>query len=75
MKQTYSAAALFRCSTTLSPQVGEAEYDYDRAKYDVENLPEEAAGWVGDKVGGVERFDDRVEAAYDEGEYEGRSGW
>jgi hypothetical protein len=51
------------------------EYDVDRAKYDVENLPEEAAGWVGDKVGDVERFDDRVEDAYDEGKYEGREGW
>jgi hypothetical protein len=56
-------------------QVGEVEYDYDRAKYDVEEFPENAAGWVGDKVGEVERFDDRVDDSYYEGRQEGREGW
>lgn len=41
----------------------------------MENAPEEAAGWVGEKVGEVERFGDEVEAAYDAGEAEGRDGW
>lgn len=59
------------------------ENDYDRAKYrvedgfdnavqDVEDAPEDVAGWVGEKVGDVERFDDNIENAYDQGEQEGR---
>jgi hypothetical protein len=59
------------------------EYDYDRAKYrvedgledaaeDVEDAPEDVAEWVGDKVGGVERFGDGIEDAYDQGRDEGR---
>lgn len=51
------------------------EYGYERAKYDVENAPEEAAEWVGEKVGEVERFGDEVEGAYDAGVEEGRDGW
>lgn len=60
---------------TLPAQVGEAEYDVDRVKDDVEDFPENAAEWVGDKVGGVERFGDEVDYAYDEGRAEGRDGW
>jgi hypothetical protein len=30
------------------------------------------AGWAGEKVGDVERFDDNVEYSYDEGRDEGR---
>jgi hypothetical protein len=56
-------------------QVGDAEYDVDKAEYEVENFPENTAEWVGDKVGGVERFGDRMDNAYDEGRYEGREGW
>lgn len=60
---------------TLPAQVGEAEYDVDRVKDDVEDFPENAAEWVGDKVGSVERFGDEVDYAYDEGRAEGRDGW
>jgi hypothetical protein len=39
---------------------------------DVEDFPEDAAGWVGEKVGDVERFGDNMEDAYDDGVAEGR---
>jgi hypothetical protein len=46
---------------------------------DVEDAPENVAGWVGEKVGDVERFGDDVENygdsigdAYDQGRDEGR---
>ena len=48
------------------------EGDWDRTKYDVEDAPENAAGWVGEKVGDVERFDDNVDNAYDDGRDYGR---
>lgn len=42
-----------------------AEQDWDQDKYrvenDVDNFPENAAGWTGEQVGRVENFDDRVE--------------
>lgn len=41
----------------------------------MEDFPENAAEWVGDKVGSVERFGDEVDYAYDEGKAEGRAGW
>jgi len=40
---------------------------------DVVDAPEEIANWAGRKVGDVERFDDNVDDAYDEGKYEGRN--
>lgn len=48
---------------------------FDDARYDVEDAPEEAAGWAGNKVGEVERFDDRVDYSYDQGRYDGREGY
>jgi len=55
------------------------EQGFDNAVQDVENFPENAAGWVGEKVGEVERFGDEVENygesienAYDQGVAEGR---
>ncbi|KAK5004569.1 hypothetical protein LTR60_006516, partial [Cryomyces antarcticus] len=64
------------------------EQDYDRVKYgvenrfdnvvqDVEDVPDDVAGWAGRRVGDVERFDDNIDNAYDEGRYEGRNddGW
>ncbi|KAJ4377738.1 hypothetical protein N0V83_000568 [Neocucurbitaria cava] len=43
--------------------------DWDQDKYrvenDVENFPENAAGWTGEQVGRVENFDDRVENRVD----------
>lgn len=61
--------------TNLPSQVGEAEYDVDRVENGIENFPENAAEWVGDKVGSVERFGNEVDYAYDEGRAEGRDGW
>jgi hypothetical protein len=55
--------------------VGDVENDFDRAKYDVEDFPENAAGFIGDKVGEVERFGDGVEDSYYQGREEGRDGW
>lgn len=41
----------------------------------MEDFPEDAAGWVGEQVGDVERFGDEMDNAYDEGREEGRDGW
>lgn len=49
------------------------EQDFDQAEYDVEDAPERVSGWFGEKVGDVERFDDNVDSAYDQGKYEGRN--
>lgn len=37
---------------------------------DVEDFPEDAAEWTGEKVEGVEEFGDDMEDAYEEGEAE-----
>lgn len=40
------------------------------------DFPENAAGWVGERVGDVERFNDNIGDAYDAGKAEGRDdGW
>ena len=49
------------------------EQGFDNTVQDVENAPENVAGWFGEKVGDVERFDDNVDSAYDQGRYEGRN--
>jgi hypothetical protein len=46
---------------------------FNNAVTDVEDAPEEAAGWFGRKVGDVERFDNNVDSSYDQGRYEGRN--
>ena len=66
------------------------EGDYDRAKWraedrvddavqDVADFPQDVgddvANWAGRDVGDVERFDDNVDNAFDQGEVEGRDGW
>ena len=52
------------------------EQGFGNAVNDVEDAPENVAGWFGRKVGDVERFDDDVGGAYDQGRYEGRGdGW
>ncbi|KZT23594.1 hypothetical protein NEOLEDRAFT_1136395 [Neolentinus lepideus HHB14362 ss-1] len=55
------------------------ENTVDGAIQGVEDIPrdigrgvDDAAGWVGDKVGDVERFDDGVQNAYDQGRDETR---
>lgn len=55
------------------------ERKWDNAVDDVEDAPENVAGWVGEKVGDVERFGDDVQDygddigdAYDQGREEGR---
>jgi hypothetical protein len=57
----------------------DAERKFDDAVDDVQDAPENVAGWMGDKVGGVERFGDEVQGygdglgdAYDQGRDEGR---
>ena len=49
------------------------EQGFDNTVYDVEDAPERVAGWFGNKVGDVERYDDNVDNAYDQGRYEGRN--
>ncbi|TKA77301.1 hypothetical protein B0A55_04340 [Friedmanniomyces simplex] len=39
---------------------------------DVVDAPEEVAGWAGRREGGVERYDDNIDNAYDQGRAEGR---
>ncbi|KAG8533922.1 uncharacterized protein KY384_001663 [Bacidia gigantensis] len=58
------------------------EGGFEGAVQDVEDAPEDVAGWMGDKVGDVENFGDRVEGygdgvegAYDQGRDEGRGGY
>lgn len=55
------------------------ERGWDETKDAVENAPENAAGWVGEEVGKVERFGDsvenfgdRMESSYDQGRDEER---
>lgn len=62
-------------------QVGEVQGGWDRAENkfdnavdDVEEFPENVAGWAGEKVGDAERFGDNMENAYDDGKEEGRYG-
>lgn len=50
----------------------DVERKWDDGVQDVEDAPEDVAGWVGEKVGDVERFDDRVDGAYDAGRDEER---
>lgn len=57
------------------------ENKWDNAVDDVEDAPENVAGWVGEKVGDVERFGDdvgdygdRLDNAYDQGRDEERYG-
>jgi hypothetical protein len=48
------------------------EDKFDNAIQDVEDVPDDIAGWTGRKVGEVERFDDGVEDSYDDGRDEER---
>lgn len=50
------------------------ENDFRRAGDDVVDFPENAARWGGEKVGDVERFDDNVEGAWDQGRDDRRYG-
>jgi len=43
------------------------ERKWDNAKQDVEDVPEDIAYGVGDIVGGVDRFGNRMDNAYDDG--------
>ena len=46
-------------------QVGRVENKYDDAVDDVENFPENAARWTGDKVQAVEDIPDNIENKWD----------
>ena len=45
---------------------------FDNAVNEVEDFPENTAGWVGEQVGEVEQFGDNLDDAYGEGRAEGR---
>lgn len=71
-----------RPGNTDDVQVGEAEQipdnieaGWDNAVDNIEDAPENAAEWTGEKFGAVESFGDGLEDAYDEGEAEGRDDW
>lgn len=48
------------------------ERRWDNTVDAVEDFPEDASRWAGEKVGGVERFGDRMDNAYDQGRDEER---
>lgn len=52
---------------------------WDNFKDDVEDVPQDIAYGVGDAVGGVERFGDNIDNAYDAGRneqrYDDNNGW
>ena len=60
-------------TTAILRQDNRVEQGFDNTVQDVENAPDNVAGWFGEKVGDVERFDDNVDSAYDQGRYEGRN--
>ncbi|KAK6358120.1 hypothetical protein TWF730_007475 [Orbilia blumenaviensis] len=55
-------------------QVGSAEERLDGFKDNIENIPENVAGWTGEQVGKVEGFGDDLGEAYDQGRDDGRYG-
>ena len=61
--------SILRLSQQMSSGLTTIQIDrkWDNAVQDVEDVPEDVAGWTGRKVGDVERFDDNVDNAYDQG--------
>lgn len=50
----------------------DVERKWDNGVQDVEDIPEDIAGWAGREEGRVERFDDNVDNAFDQGRDEER---
>ena len=50
----------------------DVERKWDNGVQDVEDIPEDIAGWAGRQEGRVERFDDNVDNAFDQGRDEER---
>ena len=48
------------------------ERKWDNGVQDVEEIPGDVAGWAGREEGRVERFDDNVDNAFDQGRVEER---
>ena len=50
----------------------DVERKWDNGVQDVEDIPEDVAGWAGREEGRVERFDDNLDNAFDQGRDEER---